>query len=487
VFSEKGEHFMSKLLSMALMLLCGIGLLAAPAMAQSGEPEDIGRINGGGGEGGTDTKLSKKGLAFTTDGFELKVTTRVQFRLTYQNEVANGENGTNGRDFINFRVRRAKTAFSGYIFQKDFQYKLTLAWTGGGNDLVEEAYFRWAVMQYVNITAGQTKLPWNWEEITSSGSQQFVDRSYVNEVFNQDFAKGLTIDGQVGEDTPWLKYWVGIYNGRLKDDDDFRNADVALISDTFSNTVDGEMMLNLRLETHPLGEVKHSLNDQRGDDEYDKVLFAVGLAVNWFTSGYDADAAGIRGDTVGTATASGRFRTNQDTWAITIDGHFRWHGLSLDVAYFWRHTEFHNRGANRFDPTSQASVGNITDSGFTVDVAYFILPKQFNVGIRFNMLNAEDFWQGGTGDRSFGLRPDATELGLSVNYMIQGDNLKLTLDILMVSQQLALRPDNGSGARSLDGVYNSLPNRVLGGGTIGSSESDHNDLWIIRLQLQWIF
>lgn len=479
---------MAKFWWTALALMISAGLWAAPAMAQSSESDNLGSIQRGGAEGAADTTLGKKGLSFSTDGFELTIKTRVQFRLTYQNEVANGENGTNGRDFINFRVRRAKTWFGGYIFEKDFQYELLLNWVSGGDRIVEEAKFRWAVMQYININAGQQKLQWNWEEAVSSGSQHFVDRSYVNEVFNQDYAKGIWIDGQVGEDTPWLKYWFGVYNGVLADNDDFRNADWAIQSEQFSNLVDGEMMINLRLETHPLGEVARGMSDMRGEDERDKILFAIGLGVNWFTSGFDSNDAGIRGDTAGVGTtASGRFRTSQDTWAMTLDGHFRWMGLSVDVAYFWRHTEFHNRGANRFSPSGQADVGNLNDSGFTFEVGYMILVNQLSVGIRFDMLNAEDFWQGGTGDRSFGLRPDATELGLSVNYMVQGDNLKLTLDILMVSQQLALRPDNGSGARSLDGVYNSLPNRVLGGGTIGSSESDHNDLWIVRLQLQWIF
>jgi hypothetical protein len=244
------------------------------------------------------------------------------------------------------------------------------------------------------------------------------------------------------------------------------------------------MMLNLRLETHPLGGVKHGMNDARGEDEFDKVLFAVGLGVNWMMAGFDSTAAGVRDDTAGTPTASGRFRTNQDTWAITLDGHFRWHGLSVDIAYFWRHTEFHNRGANRFDPTSQAGVANLNDSGFTFEVAYFIIPQEFNVGIRFNMLNAEDFWQGGSGagtPRTFGLRPDATEIGISVNYYIHGDNLKLTFDILMVSQQVPL----ALSSTGLVGVYNAPPSRTAA--SISGEVGDHNDLWLIRLQLQWIF
>ncbi|MCB9933277.1 MAG: hypothetical protein H6841_07645 [Planctomycetes bacterium] len=480
---------MAKFWWMALALMISAGLWAAPAMAQSEESDNLGSIQRGGAEGAADTTLGKKGLMWTTDGFELRVTTRVQFRLTYQNEVAGGESGTNGKDFINFRVRRAKTWLGGYIFEKDFQYELLLNWVSGGDRIVEEAKFRWAVMQYININAGQQKLQWNWEEAVSSGSQQFVDRSYVNEVFNQDYAKGIWIDGQVGEDTPWLKYWFGIYNGVLKANNDFRNADWAIQPETFSNLVDGEMMINLRLETHPLGEVARRMNDARGEDERDKILFAIGLGVNWFTSGYEAADAfansGSRADTaLGTLgdPASERFRTSQDTWAFTLDGHFRWMGLSVDIAYFWRHTEFHNRGANRFSPNGKAGISNLTDSGFTFEVAYMILANQLDVGVRFNMLNADDFWSGGDA-REWGIRPDTTELGLSVNYYIQGDNLKLTFDILMVSQQVPF----AASAGGLAGVYNEPTSRVLGGGTLGSSESDHNDLWIVRLQLQWIF
>ncbi|MEZ5992117.1 MAG: porin [Planctomycetota bacterium] len=479
---------MSKFLSLALLLVAGMGLFAAPAMAQADSADDLGSISRSGGEGTADTTLGKKGLVFTTDGFSLRVTTRVQFRLTYQNEVGHGANGQNGRDFINFRIRRAKTAFSGHIFQKEFQYKLTLTWAGGGDDIVEEAWFRWAFMQYLNISAGQAKLKWNWEEITSSGSQQFVDRSYVNEVFNQDFAKGITIDGKVGEDVSWLKYWVGIYNGRLKQNDDFRNADAARIGDTFADgVVDGDMMLNLRLETHPLGDIKASLNDGRGEDEFDQVLFAVGLAVNYFIAGFNN--ANIRPDTVATATGSGRNRTSSDTWAITIDGHFRWHGLSADVAFFWRHTEFHNRGANRYSPTNPThnGIANNTDMGFTIDVSYFIIAKELNVGVRFGRLEADEHWQLGGTTRNAALRPDATEIGISVNYYLHGDNLKLTFDVLYVSEQLAfgLNTDGAGGVEGLDGVYTSPPQRSVGSAI--AENADYADTWIVRLQLQWIF
>src|SRR5690606_33739565 len=110
-------------------LICA-GLWASPAMANSAD-DNVGSIRSGGGQGAADTTLGEKGLVFQSDGFEVRVTTRVQIRMEYQNEVGNGESGANGADFWNFSIARAKTTFSGYIFEKEFQYTVRLAWTGG--------------------------------------------------------------------------------------------------------------------------------------------------------------------------------------------------------------------------------------------------------------------------------------------------------------------------------------------------------------------
>lgn len=471
---------MAKLWSLALALMFGAGVWAAPAMAGPGDAADIGDIQRSGGEGGdvSSSTLGTKGLTFTSDGFEMRMTTRVQFRLTGQNEVANGSNGANGRDFLNFRVRRAKTGFSGFIFERNLQYRVLLNWTS--SNVVENAVFTYAWRQEMNISAGQDKLAWNWEEHVSSGSQNFVERSYVNEVFNQDYAKGIWIDGVVGEDTPWVKYWFGIYNGVLAGNNDFRNADMAQRADSFSNFVDSDMMINMRIETHPMGEVSRKMYDDRGEDASGQLLFALGLGVNWFTSGFN-DAA-LRPDTVGTPTASGRFRTTQDTLAITFDAHLRVSGLSVDLAIFFRHTEFHNRGRTDFDPRNKAGIANLQDSGVTLEVGYFVIPKEMNLGLRVGMLNADEFWGGGGSNRDLGIRPDTMEMGIVVNYFLYGDNLKLTMDITYVDQQLVY---SGSSTGIL-GVYNAPPARSGAAG--GNNENaDHNALWIVRFQIQWIF
>lgn len=474
---------MRKYLTAAFALMLSAGLLAAPAMAQSGDADDVGMIQRGGQENGVETKLGKNGLEIQTKDFSLRFTTRAQFRITHQQEVANGSDGTNGRNFTNFRVRRLKSTLRGHIFDKSLKYDTTLSWASGAN-IIEVVYFQWAMQSEFNLSAGQHKLPWNWEEITSSGSLQFVERGYTNEVFNQDFAKGIWVSGNIG--SGMLKYSAGVYNGVLRSSSDFRNADQPLRGDSFSDgVVDTDMMLNLRLETHPMGVVPYGFSDARGEDSRDNPLFAFGLGVNYLFGGFDNP--NLRPDTAAGSPASGRSRTSQDTLAVTVDGHFRMFGFSADVAFFFRHTEFHNRGANRYSPTNPARNGlaNLTDTGATVDIAYFIIPSTFNVGARWNIVNADEVWVNG-GPRRHALRPDAQEVGVSANYYIHGNNLKLTADILYVSQQLAL-PINASGGagQSLSGVYNSPGSR--GAGSVANEVSDYNDLWILRLQLQWVF
>jgi hypothetical protein len=162
--------------------------------------------------------------------------------------------------------------------------------------------------------------------------------------------------------------------------------------------------------------------------------------------------------------------------------------LGVDLAYFFRHTEFHNRGRNKYNPTTPGRTGisNLTDSGFTFLVSYFILPTTLNVGIIYNTLFADDFWMNGSTSRNQGLWPDTTELGLSVNYYVHGENLKLTFDFLMVSQQVPFGANaDGGGANAIKGVYNAPPARTAG--SAANESADYNDLWIVRLQLQWIF
>lgn len=458
------------------------------------EVDTLKQVQAQGGEDTPALKTTLKNNFFswsTEDGnFSLVMSHWVQFRVTYNDERAQNAEGlgdansvraTNGRDFWNFRVTRANTMFRGNIFAKEWKYFVNLNWTNGGDNIVWEAYLTWAKFKEFNVNAGQTKIPFSYEFLQAYAKLQFVDATVANETFNQGWGKGLWFSGVIGDDQrTWLKYVVGVFNGVLRGNNDFRNQDRAINSDTFSNAVDADLMPALRVETHPLGNVADDMVDMRGEDTYNKVVFSVGFGFNWLTSRFTNPA--LR--PTSTSPGSGRSNTGQDTIAITLDGHFRWHGLSVNVAWYHRHTEFHNFGplAGNGITQGRAFPGDLTDNAFTFEVGYFILPKKFDVGVRWAMIDSDEFWLGGATTKRNALRPDSTELGLCVGYYLLGHNLKFQADFTYVSYQLAV----AAGTMPTNAPANQgMPSRSPG--SIANDESDWWNIWQFRVQIQWMF
>lgn len=459
------------------------------------EVDALRQVKAQGGEESPELKTTLKSNFFswsTEDGnFSLIMNNWIQFRLTYNDERAQDAEGpsdpnsaiaSNGRDFWNFRVTRANTMFRGNLFSKEWKYFVNLNWTSNGDNIVWEAYLTWAKYKEFNVSAGQTEIPFSYEFLQAYAKLQFVDASVANETFNQGWGKGLWLSGAIGDDQrTWLKYVVGIFNGALRGNNDFRNQDRAINSDTFSNTVDADLMPALRLETHPLGNVADDMVDMRSEDAFNKVLFSVGFGLNWLISRFNN--AALRPGAI-TGAGSGRFATGQDTIAITLDGHFRWHGLSVNLAWYHRHTEFHNFGPLEGNGVTQgrAFPGDLTDNAVTFEVGYFILPKKLDVGVRWAMIDSDEFWLGGASTKRNALRPDSMEMGLVVGYYLLGHNLKFQADFTYVAYQLAV----AAGTVPTNAPANQgMPSRSVG--SIANDESDYWNIWQFRLQIQWMF
>jgi hypothetical protein len=458
------------------------------------EVNDLKTVQGGAQGNAEDpikTQLKKSIFTWSTeDGkFTFSMSTRVQVRVTYNDErgqhsdTAGNASDSNGKDFWNFRIRRAKTEFTGNVFEKEFKYKVVLQWHEGGNDIIEVARFTWARWAEFNVNVGQDKVPYSYQQLVSSGRQQFVERGVVNAVFSQEFGKGLWFSGQIGTETPWLKYWAGIFNGRLRANNDFRNNDRALSPDAFSNgpgAVDADLMPVLRVETHPLGNVADDMTDYRSREESKKILFSVGVAMNWLIGRFSNAALRPTSNSPG----SGRPDSGQDTVMLEFDGHFRFYGLSVNFEYHYRHTDFHNFGPREGTGTTQgrAFPGDLTDTGFNFEVGFFILPKQFDVAFRFGTVDSDEFWLAGSQNKPNAIRPDMTEIGLAVGYYIGGHNLKIQADFTYVTYQLAI---NAGTVPSLPNSGSSAPSRSAS--SIAADNSDYLNVWQFRVQLQWIF
>jgi len=94
-------------------------------------------------------------------------------------------------------VRRAKLKLDGHVVDPSWQYVLQLAvdhdTPGDGSFEVEDAIIGKAFDNGILVWAGQFKIEFNREELTSSTSQLAVARSVINEFFNLDRSQGVRV------------------------------------------------------------------------------------------------------------------------------------------------------------------------------------------------------------------------------------------------------------------------------------------------------
>jgi hypothetical protein len=138
-----------------------------------------------------------KGLGFFApdSSFGLNLRFRMQNRIGITSF-----SGTDlGPESIEANVRRLRLRFDGYVGRSGLTYYLQLSFSRGDQDwdntgfpgIVRDAmvFYRFSDRYYMGM--GQGKLPGNRQRVTSSGQQQFAERSLVNAVFNIDRDFGL--------------------------------------------------------------------------------------------------------------------------------------------------------------------------------------------------------------------------------------------------------------------------------------------------------
>lgn len=139
-----------------------------------------------------------KGIGVVTSDsiFSLNFQFRMQNRATFVSESKTEA----GPDEFEFRVRRLRFKFEGFVYDPRLTYYIQLSfsrgdmdWRGPDNSTVNSSpnAVRDAVIYYnptknLRLGFGQTKLPGNRQRVISSGDQQFADRSIVNATFNID-------------------------------------------------------------------------------------------------------------------------------------------------------------------------------------------------------------------------------------------------------------------------------------------------------------
>ena len=301
----------------------------------------------------------------------LNLNNRMQIRFTHEDlDPANGTQPE--RD--SFRVRRMETKLSGWVYTKDLAYELELNWADTAN-VVNDANFQWDLTRGKKafmVKAGQFKVPFGRQELSSSTGQEFVDRSIVAAEFERGRDIGVQLWGTpLGGKLDWR---VGVFNGNGR---------------TTTRNDNDDMQTNARLTWQPFGDVKYSEGDFESTDN---LLFAVAAQ-------YENNTLPIA--LAGTTPAHARERE-----ILGADLVLKFHGLFVLGEYFDASND-RTAGLSSFDNT-----------GLNLQAGYFIVPKTFEVAVRFSEVDPNK-------DRDNDKR---TETGLALGYFFNKHPHKIQAD-----------------------------------------------------------
>jgi phosphate-selective porin OprO/OprP len=354
----------------------------------------------------------KMGDGFTfrssDEKFSLSMGGRLQARYSFfDKDDVNGS----AQDVSEWRVRRAKFWLKGHAYTKDLTYKVQVNFVeGGSNKLLEDAALNYKFIKEAQLQVGQEKVPFARQELTSSGAQQFVDRSSATDAFKPGRDIGAMLHGSLFEGI--LGYNLGWYGG----------AGQSVLRSSNNNA------LAARIAVNPLGEMKYSEADL---DNSQKPLVSFGA--NYFGDSLKATRVGtattLETNNLGFAGSNGWLGKSRNWFTATeklsintfgLDGAFKWQGFSAQGEYFI--------GQAEGDITNKLLRGQ----GFYAQMGYFIIPKHLEVAARYSYVDPNR-------DVSNDLN---TQVQGAVSYYFNKHNLKLQGDVTNIHQQVALPNKN---------------------------------------------
>ncbi len=271
---------------------------------------------------------------------ELVISNRLQIRATDENREVEPAGDP---DRTSFRIRRMKTKLDGWVYTKDLTYELQLNWADSANSLEDAAvnYDFTKGKKAFMFKAGQYKVPFGRQQLTSSGSQQFVDRSLISDTFARGRDIGVQLWGTPNNSK--IDWRVGVFNGNGR---------------TVSRNDNDDLQMNARVTWQPFGDVKYSEGDF---DSTDKPLFAV--------------AAQYESNEFPTAASGSTPAHADDRTIVGGDVVFKFKGFSVFGELFQRE---HDRSNNLSD---------FDDEGFNVQAGYFVIPQKLEIAVRFAELD----------------------------------------------------------------------------------------------------
>ena len=334
--------------------------------------------------GETKIDASRGGITISSGVNSLSIGARGQFRWTLDDrEQADAD--TTGSGLGNpdgpvsqFDVPRLRVTLSGgvyrawlrYLFQFDFSRT-----AGEGASKIKDAFVEIRpVGRSYRVTAGQFKVPFGLQQITSSGRLQFVDRAITDAKFNPARDMGVMLSGIIPARK--IGYDIGIFNG----------AGESVRQNNRSH------LWAARVYFDPLGPYTLA---EGASDAGPKPILHIGVAAR--------GGKQIRG-----RTQTGVFENADDETAWNVEFAYKAPRFYSTVEYFQMTDE----------QTNPTSLGDIDSRGFHAQAGFMARPKRVELGLLWA-------WIAGNTDVD---DADVTEWRGVVGYYWEGHNLKLQAD-----------------------------------------------------------
>ena len=351
-----------------------------------------------------DYKLGK-GFTFTSqdERFQLSLGGRLQARYSFfDKDNAN----SSVQDVSEWRIRRMKMWMSGHAYTKDLTYKMQVNFVDGGSSkLLEDAYLNYSFLKEAQILVGQDKVPFARQELTSSGAQQFVDRSNATDTFKPGRDIGAMFHGKALDSL--VAYNLGWYGG----------VGQSTLRSSNNNA------FAARIAVNPLGDMPYS----EADLDHSKkplVSFGANYFMDTLKATRGATSTSLETNNLSFAGSSGwlgrsanlnRFTTTEkiDTDNLGFDAAFKWMGFSAQSEYFWGQA------------TGQDSDAKLRAHGYYAQAGYFIIPKHLETAIRYSYVDPNR-------DVANDLQ---SEIQGAVSYYFSKHNLKIQGDVSNIHKQ----------------------------------------------------
>jgi len=279
-------------------------------------------------EPGVRVGWSKGKTVLEAPGVRIELSNRLQLRWT--GDWPEGDDRTTTGSF---RIRRAKTKLAGWAYDERVGFELQLNWASQ-IDILEDAFVDVDATGNgaLRVRLGQYKVPFGRQQLTSSGSQQFVDRSITSSRFALGRDVGLMLHGAVAGGR--LSYSGGIFNGSVLG----------------GNNDDARYRIDARVQIAP-----------NGDPGYGEADLAVNRSPRW------ALAAQVEHNDRGLLDTDREYTT----WGG--DACLKYRGLSLFGEAFF----------SRISPSDAESFRN---DGFAVQAGYYMPGPRLEVAGRYARL-----------------------------------------------------------------------------------------------------